>query len=219
MKKSIVCFLFLSLVFFSNSFAQTDFGVKIGSSFSRIVGEDAVMQMGYNEAGQFSDFATPGLNVGLYFSFPSKLVGDALAWKNEFLYSQRGGVWSDKDEDSYFKLQFDYIEVVSGPSFLIKEVFGVSFGLYAGYLLGAKQIFYDDGDKMIDSADADDLDDLKSRINYGVSAGVSYVVKKDFLFSFDYDIGLVNFLTEEDDEDFNAKHSGFRLGVTYLLKN
>ena len=203
MKKS---FFILSLIlfFFSSISAQTTFGLKLGSSLTRLVGEDAK----FND--EPSDFATFGGVFGLVIENHS----DVLNWKNELLYSQKGGRWSEDDE--YYKFHFNYLEFVTGPSFLIQNIFAINCGFYTGYLLSAKQIVYDGERKNSYGASQDDLDDLKSRFDYGVNLGFNYALKEAILLTLDYNMGLVNFLSEDGNEDI-AKHSGFQLGVSYSL--
>ena len=203
MKKS---FFILSLIlfFFSSISAQTTFGLKLGSSLTRLVGEDAK----FND--EPSDFATFGGVFGLVIENHS----DVLNWKNELLYSQKGGRWSEDDE--YYKFHFNYLEFVTGPSFLIQNIFAINCGFYTGYLLSAKQIVYDGERKNSYGASQDDLDDLKSRFDYGVNLGFNYALKEAILLTLDYNMGLVNFLSEDGNEDI-AKHSGFQLGVYYSL--
>ena len=85
-------------------------------------------------------------------------------------------------------------------------------------MLSAKQIVYDGERKNSYGASQDDLDDLKNRFDYGVNIGFNYALKETILLTLDYNMGLVNFLSEDGDgEEEIAKHSGFQLGVSYSL--
>tara|TARA_B100000427_G_scaffold324722_1_gene330335 strand:+ start:715 stop:1302 length:588 start_codon:yes stop_codon:yes gene_type:complete len=195
------------MLLFSSVSAQTTFGLKLGSNLTRIVGEDAK----FNDRS--SDFATFGGVVGVVIQGRS----DILNWKNELLYSQKGGRWSEDDE--YYKLHFNYIELITGPSFLIQDGFAINCGLYTGYLLSAKQIVSDGERKNSYGASKDDLNDLKSRFDYGVNVGFYYALKETILLTLDYNMGFANFLTLADDDKEIAKHSGFQLGVSYSINN
>ena len=197
-------FFILFLFSFSSISAQTIFGLKLGSNLTRLVGEDAE----FNERS--SDLATLGGVFGVVIENRSDIIN----WKNELLYSQKGGRWSEEDE--YYMLRFNYLEFVTGPSFLIINDFTVNCGFYTGYLVSAKQIVCDGERKNSYGASQDDLNDLKSRFDYGVNIGFNYALKEKTFLTFDYNIGLVNFLSEDGDEDI-AKHSGFQLGLSIYL--
>ena len=204
--KKVFFVLSLILFFLSSISAQTTFGFKLAGNLTRIVGEDAE----FND--QPSDFATFGGVVGVVIGSRSNVLN----WKNEILYSQKGGRWSEDDE--YYKFHFNYLEFVTGPSFLIQNDFAINCGFYTGYLLSAKQIVYDGERKNSYGASQDDLDDLKNRLDYGVNVGFNYALKETILLTLDYNMGLVNFLSEDGDEDEEiAKHSGLQLGVSYSL--
>ncbi len=204
--KKVFFILSLILFLFSSVSAQTTFGFKLGSNLTRLVGEDAQ----FND--QSSDFATFGGVVGVVIENHSKILN----WKNELLYSQKGGKWSEDDE--YFKLHFNYLEFVTGPSFLIRDGSAINCGFYTGYLLSAKQIVCDGERKNSYGASQDDLDDLKSRFDYGINIGFNYALKETILLTLDYNIGLFNFFSTDGDEEI-VKHSGFQLGVSYSLNN
>ena len=204
MKKTVLVLL-INLYIVSPLYSQTNIGLKAGTNLSTVIGEDAT-----NFNSEDPDIATLGVVIGVIM----KNEFNGFFWNNEVSYINKGAKWSVEDEDVYYKFSFDYLQLATGPVMNFTDNLNFTLNLYGAYLLSAKQILFYEGDKQINKVDKDQLDDLKTRFDFGVNTGFEFIINSNITSFFSYDLGLINFLNTDDDEQ-SVRHSGIQLGIKY----
>lgn len=174
MKKVLTVIAVLALIS-TASFAQTKFGVKLGTNFANGSGDD------------FEDTDSRiGMVIGGFANF--SIIEEKLSFQPELLYSAQGYTESYTDEgfDVDGTLKADYLNI----PLMMKYHFGgfnVQAGPQVGFLMSAK---YED----------DDVKDDMKGVDFGFNLGVGYDLDFGLGFDLRYNLGLSN-VADYDDAD------------------
>ena len=212
--KKILLFLLIKIYIVFPLYPQTNVGFKAGVNLSTLTGKDATI------GNEDPDLATLGVVLGIVI----KNDLNNIFWQSEVDFINKGAKWSVDGEDEYFKYSFDYLQLVTGPSINFKHTnIFLNLNFYGAYLLSAKAIMYDDGDRLIDKVTKEQLDELNSRFDFGLSTGFEFITSKNINAFFSYNLGLINFLNSQyssgDIIEQSIRHSGFQLGIKYYINN
>ena len=152
-----------------------------------------------------------GVDYSNQTSFNAGLLGHIhlapqFALQPEIYYSGQGAKYKSPTINGELKL--GYINVPLNFQYMFDNGFRLQAGPQVGFLVSAKG-------KINNGAETDVKDQFK-KIDFGVTAGVSYVhPPSGFGVDARYNLGLSNIAESGSD----AKNRGFAVGVFYLLKH
>ena len=207
--KKILLVLLIKIFIVFPIYSQTNIGFKAGANLSTVIGEDAT---DFNSENP--DIVTLGVVIGVIM----KNEFNSFFWNNEVNYINKGAKWSIDGEDAYYKFSFNYLQLTTGPVMNFTDNLNFKLNLYGAYLLSAKQIMFFEGNKQIYKVEKDQLDDLNTRLDFGINTGFEFIINRNITSFLSYDLGLINFLSTDDDDE-SIRHSGFQLGIKYYINN
>jgi len=186
MKKVLTVIAVLALIS-TASFAQTKFGVKLGTNFANV-------KYDLDGGGSISPDSKVGFVIGGFANF--SIVEEKFAIQPELLFSGQGF----KMDDDKVSLNYLSVPVIAKYYF---GGFNVQAGPQLGFLMSAK----DDGD---------DIKDNMKGIDLGMNIGAGYDLEMGLGFDARYYMGMSN-ISDVDGDDGSLKNKGFQITVSYAF--
>ncbi len=221
MKKIVVLMMIISFVLIGTVSAQgMGFGVKGGVNMAKWTGED-VKELTDNGLDQKY---LMGFAAGGFVTLP---LGNTIAIRPEFLFSQNGAKFEGSDEgyEATMSMHMNWLNIPVLAVFNVGPV-GVFAGPYFDlFLSGKEKIEVSYGGETYDEEEDIEREDIKT-LNYGVVFGAAFGVTNNIDVELRYSQGLNSMDKEPDDyddswgpyEESDIKPSMIQALVNFYLK-
>jgi hypothetical protein len=197
MKKIILSAVALFTIGFANA-QKVEFGLKGGLNVSTQRAE-------IDNVGTITFNSLVGFQVGGFVEFKAL---DKLAIQPEVLFSTEGSKFA-LGAGSDAEINLSYINVPVMAKYLVSEKLSLQVGPQIGFLVAAKAK---------SEGVSEDFKDTYKSTNFGVNFGLGYVIAKNILVDFRYNLGLSG-NTKQDfiGEGSKLKGSVFSFALGYKL--
>lgn len=201
MKKMYIIFLLSSYL----ASAQFSFGVNSGASFSTVETnlEQDPESMTSIFGSVFSEYRINRLSIGADISY------------NTLGYSWKAYDLENQSAQSYeVETTIEQLNLLVYAKYEAYDNLSLSFGPYIGTVLNSESEYQGDG---LNSGKHKE-DNIKGNTDFGLNAGISYVVWKGLFIKADYSLGLAN-LYDYEPSVFDGEFDPDILGDKPDLKN
>lgn len=226
MKKLLLTVLAISMCYTIN--AQEDkqqiekikFGVKAGVNLANVSGNGLDFFIDSDEKSE-NRF---GLAIGGLVEYK---LSQKISLQGELVYSQQGFKKNYPDEDFMESYALDYLNIPVLAKYYITDELNLEFGPQLGFLLAAKYIDEEDGEKY-----EEDAKEFFKSTDFGLNFGAGYQLENGLGINARYNLGLANIfdysrtriaetkfgkVDEEIEDNFQLKNRVFSISLFYTF--
>jgi hypothetical protein len=214
--KKVLLIAAVAVFGFSNMNAQeVSFGVKAGTNFSTITGDD-----------------TDGLKtrVGFHVGGVAEIMfNEKIGIQPELLFSSVGAKYKesydilDVNVEATSVTVLNYLTLPIMGKYFVTDGVSLEFGPQLGILLSANEDYEVSGGGESESGD-EDIKDYVTPLDFGLNIGAGYKFDNGLNFAARYYFGLSNINDFSDDvdsdfnvDDYNNHNAGFQISVGYMF--